>query len=101
MRSNLMASCYVVAATDQPSLGHVSCRVHQTYRHSVPRLFVPEHGTMFTIALVRFPRSAIKEIQYLNDKGALNYTDIACDAVLYGNLPPREISMQYVLRSGD
>src|SRR5207249_3241198 len=42
-----------------------------------------------------------KEIQYLNAKGALTYTDIAGDPVLYGNLPPREISMKDVFRSGD
>src|SRR5215472_8751043 len=47
--------------------------------------FVPEHGTMFTLALVRFPPTATKEIQYLNAKGALTYTDIAGDPVLYGN----------------
>src|SRR5690625_6566748 len=41
------------------------------------------------------------EIQYLNAKGALTYTDIAGDHVLYGNLPPREISMKDVFRSGD
>src|SRR5207253_6252268 len=69
--------------------------------HSVPRFFVPEHGTMFTLALVRFPPTATKEIQYLNAKGALTYTDIAGDPVLYGNLPPREISMKDVFRSGD
>src|SRR5437588_172597 len=68
--------------------------VQQTYKHSVPRFFVPEHGTMFTLALVRFPPTATKEIQYLNAKGALTYTDIAGDPVLYGNLPPREISMK-------
>src|SRR5205814_5616407 len=67
----------------------------------VPRFFVPEHGTMFTLALVRFPPTATKEIQYLNAKGALTYTDIAGDPVLYGNLPPREISMKDVFRSGD
>src|SRR5207249_3799886 len=63
--------------------------------------FVPEHGTMFTLALVRFPPTATKEIQYLNAKGASTYTDIAGDPVLYGNLPPREISMKDVFRSGD
>src|SRR5699024_2276747 len=57
-----------------------------------PRFFVPEHGTMFTLALVRFPPTATKEIQYLNAKGALTYTDIAGDPVLYGNLPPRPVS---------
>src|SRR5438445_9360088 len=54
-----------------------SGRVQQTYKHSVPRFFVPEHGTMFTLVLVRFPPTATKEIQYLNAKGALTYTDIA------------------------
>src|SRR5207253_9966409 len=67
----------------------------------ISRFFVPEHGTMFTLALVRFPPTATKEIQYLNAKGALTYTDIAGDPVLYGNLPPREISMKDVFRSGD
>src|SRR5256885_233478 len=56
---------------------------------------------MFTLALVRFPPTATKEIQYLNAKGALTYTDSAGDPVLYGNLPPREISMKDVFRSGD
>src|SRR5947208_16808064 len=56
---------------------------------------------MCTLALVRFPPTATKEIQYLNAKGALTYTDIAGDPVLYGTLPPREISMKDVFRSGD
>src|SRR5439155_6432205 len=76
MRYNLWASGYDVDGTDQTSLGQFSGRVQQTYKHSVPRLFVPEHGTMFTLALVRFPPTATKEIQYLNAKGALTYTDI-------------------------
>src|SRR3712207_1671818 len=79
MRSNLWASGYDVDGTDQTSLGQFSGRVQQTYKHSVPRFFVPEHGTMFTLALVRFPPTATKEIQYLNAKGALTYTDIAGD----------------------
>src|SRR5262249_61989230 len=72
------------------------CRAYR-YLHSFPTRrssdLVPEHGTMFTLALVRFPPTATKEIQYLNAKGALTYTDIAGDPVLYGNLPPREISI--------
>src|SRR5256884_8996801 len=101
MRSHLWASGYDVDGTDQTSLCQFSGRVQQTYKHSVPRFFVPAHGTMFTLALVRFLPTATKEIQYLNAKGALTYTDIAGDPVLYGNLPPREISMKDVFRSGD
>src|SRR2546422_4263561 len=76
MRSNLWASGYDVDGTDQTSLGQFSGRVQQTYNQSVPRCCVPEHGTMFTLALGRFPPTATKEIQYLNAKGALTYTDI-------------------------
>src|SRR5712664_2538439 len=101
MRSNLWASGYDVDGTDQTSLGQFSGRVQQTYKNSVPRFFVPEHGTMFTLALVRFPPTATKEIHYLNAKVAFTYTDIAGDPVLYGNLPPLEISMKDVFRSGD
>src|SRR5258708_21883418 len=101
MRSNLWASGYDVDGTDQTSLGQFSGRVQQTYKHSVPRFFVPELGTMFTLALVRFPLSVTKEIQYLNAKGGLTSTDIAGVPVLYGHLPPRQISLMYVFRAVD
>src|SRR5262249_61258080 len=99
--TNHMDSGYYDDATGLSTLAQLSRRVHQTSIHSLPRFFVPEHGTMFTPALVRFAPTATKEIQYLNAKGALTYTDIAGDPVLYGNLPPREISMKDVFRSGD
>src|SRR5258706_386936 len=40
MRSNLWASGYDVDGTDQTSLCQFSGRVQETYKHSVPRLFV-------------------------------------------------------------
>src|SRR5690606_33097188 len=82
MRSNLWASGYDVDGTDQPSLGMLSGRVQQTYKHSVARFFVREHGTMFTLALGRLPATATKESQDLNAKGALTYTEIAGEHVL-------------------
>src|SRR5699024_2195762 len=101
MRSNLWASGYDVDGTDQTSLGQFSGRVQQTYKHSVPRFFVPEHGTMFTLALVRFPPTTATKFQYLTAKRALSYPDSAGDPVLSGTLPPREISMSDAFRSGD
>src|SRR5690625_1207468 len=101
MRSNIWASVYDVDGTDHASVGQISGRVQQTYKYSVLRFFVPEHGTMCTLALVRFPPTATKEIQYLNATGAFTYTDISGDPVLYGNLPQREIYMKDVFRSGD
>src|SRR5437016_14169386 len=101
MRSNLWASGYDVDGTDQTSLGQFSGRVQQTYKHSVPRFFVPEHGTIFTLALVRFPPTATKENQYLNAKGGLTYTYIAGDSVFYGNWLPCVISTNDVFSSCD
>src|SRR5207244_9765152 len=92
--SILSAPGNYVDGTYQTSLGQFSGRVQQTYQHSVPRFFLPEHGTMFTLALVRFPPTATKEIQYLNAKGALTYTDIAGAAVVYGELPRYESSLK-------
>src|SRR5262249_59349431 len=68
MRSNLWASGYDVDGTDQTSLGQFSGRVQQTYKHSVPRFFVPEHGTKIGRAVqqecrdrYRMPSSACKK----------------------------------------
>src|SRR5438270_280365 len=76
MRSNLWASGYDVDGTDQTSLGQFSGRVQQTYKHSVPRFFVPEHGTMFTLALVRFPPTATKEILFFQAEDGIRYLTV-------------------------
>src|SRR2546430_15699130 len=91
MRSNLLASGYDVDGTAQTSLGQFCGRVQQTYKHSVPRFFVREHGTMFTLALVPFPPTAAKEIECRSAKGGLTYTHIPGDPGLYGALRRGEI----------
>ncbi|WP_317569447.1 major capsid protein, partial [Salmonella enterica] len=68
MRTNLWASGYDVEGTDQTSLGQFSGRVQQTYKQSVRRFVVPEHGTGVALALERVPPSTAKESQYLNAK---------------------------------
>src|SRR5215470_4803490 len=60
MRSNLWSSGYYVNVTDQTSLSQFSGSVQQTYKHSVPRFFVPKNGTMFTLAIVRIPPTTNK-----------------------------------------
>src|SRR5205085_2860081 len=82
MRSNLWASGYDVDGSENAALGQCSGRVQQTYKHSVPRFFVPEHGTMFTLALVRFPPTATKEIQYLNAKGMTKNVITSCSVTM-------------------
>src|SRR2546429_357107 len=83
MRSNLCASVYDVDGTDQTSLGQFSVRVQQTYTHSVPRFLVPEHGTMFTLALVRFPSTATKDFFFNNATAPLTYPFFPRDPFSY------------------
>src|SRR5688500_20319718 len=64
MRSNLWASGYDVHGTDQTSLGKFSGRFQQTYKNSMPRIFVLKHGTMFTLTLLRFTHTAPQDFHY-------------------------------------
>src|SRR5437762_2390134 len=49
--SNICSSGFDVDGTDLTSLGQFSDRVQQSYNDSVPRVFVPCHGTITTHAL--------------------------------------------------
>src|SRR5256885_2017621 len=88
MRSNLWASGYDVDGTDQTSLGQFSGRVQQTYKHSVPRFFVPEHGTMFTLALVRFPLFFSSRIRHTRFQGDWSSDVCSSDLRLTSRQPP-------------
>src|SRR5438128_3151881 len=56
-------------------------RSQQTYKHSVPRFFVPEHGTMFTLALVQEQRNAAQNRS--EERFSRNAeTDIVCRLLL-------------------
>jgi len=98
MRSNFWASGYDIDGTDQVSLGQFSGRVQQPFKHSVPRFYVPEHGFVFTLALLRFPPTCTEETHYLVGKPQLGYSDIAADPAIVANLPPREIAMDTLFR---
>src|SRR5437868_12674526 len=53
-------------------------RSQQTYKHSVPRFFVPEHGTMFTLALVRLGKECRSEERFSRNAE----TDLVCRLLL-------------------
>src|SRR5947208_10389607 len=56
---------------------------------------------MYVLVLVRYSPAATIDIQFIILKCAVTYTYIADDPVFFCNLPPREISMKDVFRSGD
>src|SRR5207249_575222 len=68
MRSNLWASGYDVDGTDQTSLGQFSGRVQQTYKHSVPRFFVPSMALCLLLRLFVFRLLRLKRFSTLTLK---------------------------------
>ena len=79
------SSGYEVDGTGQETLGQFSGRVQTNFVHSVPRFYVPEHGTMVTVALARFPTISEREIDPLLRTGMTNYTHFAGDPTLIAN----------------
>lgn len=100
MRTQFWASGYDIDGTDQSSLGQFSGRVQQAFQHKVPRFFVPEHGTIFTVALVRFPPIHQRENHFLLNNPAHTYVDIAGDPAIVGNLPPRVVPIGKFFTNG-
>jgi hypothetical protein len=88
MRSTFYASGYDVDGTDQSSLGQHTGRVNAAFRHRVPRKFLPEHGMIWTVALVRFPVVHEEENHYFCNNPSPTYLEIAGDPALLGVQPP-------------
>ena len=62
MHTPIWTSGYDVDGTTTESLGQFSGRVQQPFQHSVPSFYVPEHGAIFTLVLVRFPSTHQREM---------------------------------------
>ncbi|MGL4755682.1 MAG: major capsid protein [Aeromonadaceae bacterium] len=100
MRSEFWASGYDVDGTDSQSLGQFSGRVQQAMNHRVPRFYVPEHGAIITVALMRFPPIHQRAIPYYIGRPDYTYVDFAGDTALDNNMAPRDIPFSEIFRGG-
>lgn len=92
MRTEFWASGYDVDGTGQSTMGQFSGRVQQSWRHSVPKFFVPEHGVILTLALARFPAIYQDEVPYMVTAAVPSYAEIFGDPAIVANMPPVEIT---------
>lgn len=66
----------------------VTGRYEGYVEHGWRRRFFPEHGSLWTVMVVRFPEIAVQEQHYLADKATPTYKEFACDPdVLDTELP--------------
>lgn len=100
MHSEFWASGYDVDGTDQATLGQFSGRVQQSFKHKVPRFYVPEHGMVWTMALVRFPPLLSNEAHYLSRQALVTYEDFAGDPSIVGNVPTKTVNLSELQYGG-
>lgn len=91
MRSKFWASGYDVDGTDAQSLGQFSGRVQQVFSHNVPRFFVPEHGVVITVMVMRFPPTHAYSSPYLVLNTTPTYEQLVGDPAIDGNYPPVDL----------
>lgn len=99
-KAHVWASGYDVDGTDQTSLGRFSGRVAQGFRFKVPRFFVPEHGTIFIMGLLRFPPISQHEIDYLVSNTQPSYAQISGDPAIWETQPPITMTAKDLFHGG-
>lgn len=99
MRSTLWASGYEVDGTTEVSLGQFSGRVVQPFRHRVPRWFAPEHGNIWTVALMRFPIVHEEENPFFLNNPNPTYAQLSGDPEIVSSQPPYGLRLSDVFAS--
>nr|QJB20207.1 MAG: major capsid protein [Microvirus sp.] len=92
MRNQSWLSGWDVESTDQASVGSYTGRAAGIAEITVPRKYIPEHGTIWIMALVRFPPVAVKEVHYLSTKPEPTYQQLAGDPVILQNSEPIQVA---------
>ena len=100
MKSTFWASGYDVDGTDQSTLGQFSGRVQQSFKHRIPRKYIPEHGVIWTVAVTRFPPSHMEERHYLVQHPSPTYEEISGDPAIVANEPPMSLKVSDLFDTG-
>ncbi len=95
-RATFNASGYDVDGTGSSSHGDVVGSVQQPFSYNVPRWMVPEHGTIWNVALVRFPPIHENERHYLARIANPTYKAAAGDPEILADEPPMDLKIQDV-----
>lgn len=77
-----------VNGTGDANLGNYSGKAAGAIHHVVPRYYVPEHGSMWTVMVTRFPPVVIGEFNPLAQWATPTYKQLACDPVVHSTEPP-------------
>ena len=93
MRVSPWMSGYDVDGTDDASLGQYSGKAATVVSMRVPRRFCAEHGTIWVMALVRFPPIHEDEVHFLTRVPNPTYQQLAGDPDIVANEPPETVDL--------
>lgn len=93
MRSTRWMSGYDVDGTDDATLGTYSGKAQALCQLNMPFKFIPEHGAIWILQLVRLPFIHSQETHYLVKKSEPTYKEIAGDPEVIANEPPLTLNL--------
>ena len=91
-RQSYYMSGHDIQGNDDATLGSFSGISESEVAFSVPRKYIPEHGSLWIMALLRFPTLYVHEGHYLEGKPNPNYKDISGEYELIAAEPPTLIN---------
>lgn len=96
MRKTEWLSGYDVDGTADATLGTYAGKSASVVRMDLPRRFYPEHGTIWMMALIRFPMVSHQEAHYLTRQPQPTYETIAGDPEIIASKEPESLEIQDV-----
>lgn len=99
MHQSKWLSGYDVDVTDSVDAGNYSGKGATVGSLNVPWKFLPEHGAVWIMALLRFPPLHIKEVHYLTQKPEPTYEQISGDPAVYRNKGPVTLNVSEYIKT--
>lgn len=93
MHRSSWLSGYDVNGTDDATLGTYTGKGASVGQIDMPFKYIPEHGAIWCMAVVRFPPLHVKERHYLVGKSEPTYAQISGDPALYANSAPVTLNL--------
>lgn len=88
-----------IDGTADANFGQTSSKAFGNTNLGISRWFVPEHGAIWLMALVRFPTIHTSEQHYLNSIPSPDYLTATGDARIASTQPPQELKVKEIFCS--
>lgn len=100
MHSSAWLSGRDIEGTDDATLGTWAGKSVGVFELSFPTKFFPEHGTLWLMALVRFPAIPYNEMNYLISKDEPTYSQISGDPDIVRRTAPIDLNLNEIIVDG-